>query len=194
MKEAVAHFKKLTSPHHPFLPPPPFRPTDSWPGSTTCSSLRTTRTTSCSLTRCAIHPRAPQTYDPRALFEVCVVFPSAVGSHISLHGHGREDHPDRLLLQDLVVRVSERRNLCLCAFSSLCTTDSEATLCSSSFRASPLQPEDRLRDRPQAADRQGGAAHPGLHHAHQHLHAGEPRPGLRLTSPSRPLTAFCIFC
>lgn len=26
MKEAVAHFKKLTSPHHPFLPPCPLPP------------------------------------------------------------------------------------------------------------------------------------------------------------------------
>lgn len=36
-----------------------------------------------------------------------------------------------------------------------------------------FQAEDRLCDRAQAAGRQGGAAHPGLHDAHEHLHTGE---------------------
>lgn len=53
-----------------------------------------------------------------------------------------------------------------------------------------LQPKDWFRDWPQTIGRQGGAAHPGLHDAHQHLHTGDWE--LDFTSPYLPLTACCI--
>lgn len=36
-----------------------------------------------------------------------------------------------------------------------------------------FQAEDWFRDRTQTAGRQGGAAHPGLYDAHEHLHTGQ---------------------
>lgn len=36
-----------------------------------------------------------------------------------------------------------------------------------------LQAQNRFCDRSQTAGRQGGAAHPGLHNAHKHLHTGK---------------------
>lgn len=53
-----------------------------------------------------------------------------------------------------------------------------------------LQPKDWFRDWPQTIGRQGGAAHPGLHDAHQHLHTGDWE--LDFTSPYLPLAACCI--
>lgn len=35
-----------------------------------------------------------------------------------------------------------------------------------------VQYEDRLHDWSQTPGGEGGAAHPGLHHAHQYLHSG----------------------
>lgn len=80
--------------------------TTSWPGNTTCSSSRTTPTTSCSLTRWGPDPCHPNG-DTRAAVQVCAVVPTALGSHLPLHGHRWQDHQDRLLLQDPVLGVSE---------------------------------------------------------------------------------------